>query len=85
MLCGIYDIGKLNWYYHELGYLMGVNEGAGLKQDNFILVHNKQTSENGFDSDVGFNIKTFQVLTADGTNELRTKIKEQIEIYYSLK
>jgi hypothetical protein len=52
--------------YHELGYLMGVNEGAGLQQDNFILVHNKQTTENGFDSDVGFNVKGLLSNVVDG-------------------
>ncbi len=71
--------------YHEIGYLMGANKGAGLSQDNFILVHNKSISGSDFSKDVGFNIKSFQVLTADDTNDLREKVKTQLEIFYNLR
>ncbi len=70
--------------YHEIGYLMGLNKGAVKSQDNFILLHNKQVAGSDFNKDHGFNIKTYQVLCADGTNSLRNQIKEQIKKYYSL-
>ncbi len=40
----------------------------------------------GFDysKDHGFNIKTDQVLLADGTNDLRTKILAQVKNFYDL-
>ena len=68
--------------YHEVGFLMGVNKGAGLPQDNFIFVLNKQIGK--FDEDVGFNLKAHQVLVADGTNDLRTKLKRQIATHFGL-
>lgn len=70
--------------YHEIGYLMGLNKGAEKPQDNFILLHNKKVAKAEFDKDHGFNIKTYQVLLADGTNDLRNKIKEQVKKYYHL-
>jgi len=68
--------------YHEIGYLMGLNEGAKKPQGNFILFHNKQVTGAEFNTDHGFNIKPYQVLTASDTNDLRTKIEEQVKIYY---
>ncbi len=71
--------------YHEIGYLMGLNKGGGGEQNNFILVHNGEMVESNFDKDVGFNLKAYQVLTAKGTDDLRTQLKMQIETYYGLK
>ena len=70
--------------YHEIGYLMGLNEGRNNPQDNFILFHNKEVAGADFDKDHGFNIKTYQVLLADGTNDLRTKIITQVKKFYEL-
>lgn len=68
--------------YHEIGYLMGLNQGKFKDQNNFILLHNKGTKDSDFGNDVGFNINHYKVLTVDGTNDLREKIKEQIKKYY---
>ena len=70
--------------YHEIGYLMGLNQGKLKKQNNFILFHNKKTDNSDFHTDVGFNLSQYTVLTADDTNDLREKIKEQIKIYYRI-
>ena len=70
--------------YHEIGYLMGLNKSGEHKQDNFILVHNKQMDASDFKKDVGFNLKAHQVLIADGTDDLRNQLKKQIEKYYNL-
>ena len=68
--------------YHEIGYLMGLNQGKLKDQNNFILLHNKETKGSNFGNDVGFNINHYKVLTVDGTNDLREKLKEQIKKYY---
>lgn len=79
----IADISEKNVnVYQELGYIMGLNQGKGLKQENFILIkHNK---EGDTDSSVGFNIRPFQQLRFDDTMDLIPKLKEAIEKYYSL-
>lgn len=46
--------------YQELGYLMGLNEGKGFRQENFILI--KKQDKDSKDSDIGFNIRPFQQL-----------------------
>ena len=63
---------------------MGLNKGGEHKQDNFILVHNKQMAGSDFKKDVGFNLKAHQALIADGTDDLRNQLKKQIEKYYNL-
>lgn len=68
--------------YHEIGYLMGLNQGKLKDQNNFILLHNKETKGSDFKTDVGFNINHYKVLTVDGTNDLREQLKEQIKKYY---
>lgn len=70
--------------YHEIGYLMGLNEGRSNPQDNFVLFHNKEVPGADFNTDHGFNIKTYQVLVATDTNNLRTQITEQVKKYYHL-
>lgn len=70
--------------YHEIGYLMGLNQGKLKKQDNFILLHNKKTDDSDFDTDVGFNLKEHKIMITDNTNDLRNKIRDQIKIYYGI-
>lgn len=70
--------------YHEIGYLMGLNQGKSLPQNNILLVLNKGLDGANFDKDVGFNLKATQVTVAKDTNDLRTKLMEQIEIYYNI-
>ena len=68
--------------YHEIGYLMGLNQGKLKKQNNFILLHNKKTVNSDFDTDVGFNLKEHKILQTNDTNNLRIQIKKQIKKYY---
>lgn len=70
--------------YHEIGYLMGLNKGKNNRQDNFILFHNKGVVGADFNLDHGFNIKTYQVLLANDSNDLRNKIITQVKKYYHL-
>jgi hypothetical protein len=79
----IADLTKKNAnVYQELGYLMGLNQGKGLKQENFILIM-KQTKDSK-DSDVGFNIRPFQQLRFTSDLELVDKLKDSILEYYEI-
>lgn len=67
--------------YHELGFLMGLNQGRYKTQENFILLE-----QNGKeDSNVGFNIRAYQQLRFNDTLELKNKLIESLEAYYKLK
>lgn len=68
--------------YHEIGYLMGLNQGRGLKHENFILLHNGSIGD--AKADVGFNLTAIKQLRVDDTNDLREKVKQQIAVYYGL-
>lgn len=67
--------------YHELGFLMGLNSGRKLKQENFILL-----IKNGgnTDKEVGFNIRDYQQIRFDDTLTLKDKLIESLEIYFKL-
>jgi len=69
--------------YHEIGYLMGLNQGKNLPQKNFILIHNDGIGDSK--TDIGFNLSGIKQLRVDDTNGLREQIKQQIEIFYELK
>ncbi|MFA7686548.1 MAG: hypothetical protein WCY25_01650 [Moheibacter sp.] len=80
----IADISKHNGnVYHELGYLMGLNQGKELKQENFILI--KSNEDKFKDNRVGFNITSIQQLRFDNPLQLVEKLKESIITYYNLK
>ena len=60
---------------------MGLNQGKGKGQDNFILLEDNQLDN----SNVGFNIRAFQQLRFNDTLELKNKLIESLEQYYKLK
>lgn len=68
--------------YHEVGYQMGLNQGKGFNQDNFLLVHNEGLADATFDKDVGFNISNISIVTASDSNHLREEVKKQLKIHY---
>ncbi|MBE9576991.1 hypothetical protein [Flavobacterium proteolyticum] len=68
--------------YQELGYLMGLNQGKGLKQENFILI--KKQDKKSKDTDIGFNIRPFQQLRFTSDLELVGMLKKSIVEYYEL-
>ena len=70
--------------YHEIGYLMGLNRGKGLEQDNFILIADKQTRGDELESDIGFNLKSWQQLRFISTRQLEVSLTESLKIYYKL-
>lgn len=67
--------------YHELGFLMGLNQGKGKGQENFILLEDNKLDN----SNVGFNIRAFQQLRFNDTLDLKNKLIESLEQYYKLK
>lgn len=68
--------------YHEIGYLMGLNQGHGLRQENFILLHNGSIGDTT--KDIGFNLAGISQLRVQDTNKLREEIKKQVAIFYGL-
>jgi len=68
--------------YHEIGYLMGLNQGAGLPHENFLLVHNE--SIGNVNDDIGFNIQGIKQLRLKDTNNLREAVKAQVAKFYGL-
>lgn len=68
--------------YHEIGYLMGLNQGKGLPHENFILLHNGSIGD--AKSDVGFNLDGIKQLRVEDTDTLREEVRQQVAIYYGL-
>jgi hypothetical protein len=70
--------------YHEIGYLMGLNRGNGREQDNFILIADKQVRGEELESDIGFNLKSWQQLRFASTRQLEIELTQSLETYYGL-
>lgn len=69
--------------YHEVGYMMGLNRGKGLKQVNFILIAKVGAGSN-LDKTVGFNLRGVSQIRFEKLSDLRTKLAEHIRTYYGL-
>ena len=70
--------------YHEVGYLMGLNRGKGLDQDNFILIADKKAGGDSLESDIGFSLRSWQQLRFESTRQLEEALTKSLEIYYGL-
>lgn len=68
--------------HHEIGYLMGLNRGRGVPDENFLLVHNEAIGSP--DTDIGFNLAGDKQLRVKDSNALREQVKHQIAIFYGL-
>jgi len=68
--------------HHEIGYLMGLNRGRGLRNENFLLIHNEAVGKPAVD--IGFNLAGIKQLRTKDTNTLRELVKKQISIFYGL-
>ncbi|MCW5765230.1 MAG: hypothetical protein KIT68_04565 [Phycisphaeraceae bacterium] len=69
--------------YHEVGYMMGLNRGKGLKQENFILVAKEEAGTN-LDKKVGFNLRGVSQIRFKKQSDLETKLAKHIRKYYEL-
>lgn len=68
--------------YHEVGYLMGVNQGKGLPDENFILI---KSEAHPFDTvPVKFNLSTKNQLRFRNLIDLRDKLVASLKVYYQL-
>jgi hypothetical protein len=67
--------------YHEVGFLMGLNQGRGDAHDNFILIADKHKIK---DNDIGFNLRAWQQVRFNDTLELTNKLVESLETRYQL-
>lgn len=68
--------------YHEIGYLMGLNQGKGLEHKNFILI--KNDSEPFKENRVGFNLTDIKQIRFKDTLTLKSQLEESLKIYYQL-
>ncbi len=69
--------------YHEVGYLMGLNRGRGLKQENFILIA-KEVAGSKLDVKVGFNLRGVSQIRFKKFADLEAKLAEHMRTYYGL-
>ncbi len=68
--------------YHEVGFLMGLNQGRTAAQDNFILLaDNKQIQG---DAAIGFNLRHWQQVRFDDPLDLKTKLVPALEAHFRL-
>ncbi|HEC0037717.1 hypothetical protein [Acinetobacter baumannii] len=68
--------------YHEIGYLMGLNQGKGLEQKNFILIKNDSPPFNT--NRVGFNLTDIKQIRFKDTLRLKTELVKALKVYYQL-
>jgi len=69
--------------YHEVGYLMGLNQGRRLMQDNFVLIVRDQNKKQ-IEKDVGFNLKNVSQIRFKETIDLEAELTATIKKYYGL-
>lgn len=68
--------------YHEVGFLMGLNQGKGQFNDNFILIADAKKIAG--DADIGFNLRTWQQIRFDDTLDLKNKLIKSLETHFDL-
>lgn len=69
--------------YHEVGFLMGLNQGRGDAHENFILIADSNHVKE--DSAIGFNLRAWQQLRFGDTLELTQKLVDSLEQHFELK
>jgi len=69
--------------YHEVGYIMGLNRGRGLKQENFILIA-RDRPEDKLDKKMGFNLKGVSQVRFKESIDLEDKLVKHIRKHYGL-
>lgn len=68
--------------YHEIGFLMGLNQGRTAAQDNFILLADNQQIQS--DAAIGFNLRHWQQVRFDHTLDLTAKLVPSLEQHFGL-
>lgn len=60
--------------------MTGLNQGKGLRHDNFLLLHNGGIGDSK--EDVGFSLAAIKQIRVNDTDMLRTQVKQQIAVFY---
>lgn len=68
--------------YHEVGFLMGLNQGRGEPHENFILIVDAQQAE---DATVGFNLRPWHQVRFTDTLGLSKDLVISLEEHYGLR
>ncbi|WP_336730186.1 hypothetical protein [Achromobacter ruhlandii] len=68
--------------YHEVGFLMGLNQGSTAAQDNFILLADNQQIQN--DTAIGFNLRHWQQVRFNDPLDLKSKLVPSLEQHFRL-
>ncbi|AWP59321.1 hypothetical protein B7P02_15445 [Bordetella bronchiseptica] len=68
--------------YHEIGFLMGLNQGRTAAQDNFILLADNQQIQS--DAAIGFNLRHWQQVRFDDPLDLKMKLVPSLEQHFQL-
>jgi hypothetical protein len=69
--------------YHEVRYVMGLNQGRHLRQDNFVLIV-RNIDKKQIERDVGFNLKNVSQIRFKETIDLEADLTATIKKYYGL-
>lgn len=68
--------------YHEIGFLMGLNQGRTAAQDNFILLADNNQIQN--DAMIGFNLRHWQQVRFNDPLDLKAKLEKSLEQHFQL-
>lgn len=68
--------------YHEVGFLMGLNQGRGELHENFILIADANQVK---DNTIGFNLRAWQQIRFNDTLDLTRKLVDSLEQHFELK
>jgi len=66
--------------YHEIGFLMGLNQGRTAAQDNFILLVDNNQIQN--DAMIGFNLRHWQQVRFNDPLDLKAKLEKSLEQHF---
>jgi hypothetical protein len=70
--------------YHEIGYLMGLNQQReSLRHKNIIFIFDNNSGDTN--KDIGFNLKGWKQIRFDSTRILEEELTKSIEIFYELR
>ena len=68
--------------YHEVGFLMGLNQGRGEPHENFILIADANQVK---DNTIGFNLRAWQQIRFNDTLDLTNKLINSLEQHFQLR
>lgn len=70
--------------YHEVGFLMGLNQGRSAPQDNLILLVDARHIREKSEASIGFNLRHWQQIRFNDTLDLTQKLRTALEAHFNL-